>query len=83
MGNTGSTGGHGSHPARSQWGYEDAGKVHLPLSGTLPEMLSDLDLQSRTYGVVDCGSQFRGEGLWTDYVREICRRTDAILTYAF
>ena len=41
---------------RSLWGYEDVGRVHLSLSGTLLETLSNLDFQSRMYGVVDCGS---------------------------
>jgi 4-alpha-glucanotransferase len=41
---------------RSLWGYEDVGRVHLSLSGTLLETLADPDFQSRMYGVVDCGS---------------------------
>ncbi len=42
--------------ARSLWGYEDVGRVHLSLSGTLLESLSDQKFQERTYGVVDAGS---------------------------
>lgn len=41
---------------RSLWGYEDVGRVHLSLSGTLLETLSSPEFQSRVYGVVDCGS---------------------------
>jgi alpha-amylase/alpha-mannosidase (GH57 family) len=41
---------------RSLWGYEDVGKVHLSLSGTLLEALGDPAFQERFYGVVDCGS---------------------------
>jgi alpha-amylase/alpha-mannosidase (GH57 family) len=41
---------------RSLWGYEDVGKVHLSLSGTLLEALADPSFQERFYGVVDCGS---------------------------
>jgi alpha-amylase/alpha-mannosidase (GH57 family) len=41
---------------RSLWGYEDVGRVHLSLSGTLLETLSDPQFQRRVYGVVDCGS---------------------------
>lgn len=41
---------------RSLWGYEDVGRVHLSLSGTLLETLTDPEFQSRMYGVVDCGS---------------------------
>lgn len=41
---------------RSLWGYEDVGRVHLSLSGTLLETLADPDFQGRMYGVVDCGS---------------------------
>jgi len=42
--------------ARSLWGYEDVGRVHLSLSGTLLEALSDQKFQARAYGVVDTGS---------------------------
>lgn len=41
---------------RSLWGYEDVGRVHLSLSGTLLETLTDPDFQGGMYGVVDCGS---------------------------
>lgn len=36
-------------------GYEDVARVHLSLSGTLLEMLSDPVFQSRHYGTVKCG----------------------------
>ena len=42
--------------ARSLWGYEDVGRVHLSLSGSLLETLSDPAFQERVYGAVDCGS---------------------------
>lgn len=38
---------------RSLWGYEDVGRVHLSISGTL---LADPGFQARAYGIVDCGS---------------------------
>jgi len=41
---------------RSLWDYEDLGRVHLSLSGTLLEALRDPRFQERFYGVVDCGS---------------------------
>ncbi len=41
--------------ARTLWGYEDVARVHLSLSGTLLETLSDPGFQSRVYGIVDCG----------------------------
>lgn len=41
---------------RSLWDYEDVGRVHLALSGTLLETLSDPDFQARVYGIVDCGA---------------------------
>ena len=41
---------------RTLWGYEDIARVHLSLSGTLLETLSNPDFQSRVYGVVDCGT---------------------------
>jgi 4-alpha-glucanotransferase len=41
---------------RSLWEYEDLGRVHLSLSGTLLETLADPRLQDRVYGIVDCGS---------------------------
>ena len=42
--------------ARSLWGYEDVGRVHVSLSGTLLESLSSQEFQEKTYGVVDSGS---------------------------
>ena len=41
---------------RSLWDYEDIGRVHLSLSGTLLETLADPRFQERAYGIVDCGS---------------------------
>jgi alpha-amylase/alpha-mannosidase (GH57 family) len=41
---------------RSLWGYEDAARVHLSLSGTLLETLTDPGFQERVYGIVDCGA---------------------------
>ena len=41
---------------RSLWQYEDLGRVHLSLSGTLLETLANPDFQHRVYGIVDCGS---------------------------
>jgi alpha-amylase/alpha-mannosidase (GH57 family) len=41
---------------RSLWGYEDVGRVHLALSGTLLETLADPHFQAEVYGVVDCGA---------------------------
>ncbi|KAA6186919.1 glycoside hydrolase family 57 [Thiohalocapsa marina] len=41
---------------RSLWGQEDLGRVHLSMSGTLLETLSDPDFQARVYGTVDCGA---------------------------
>ena len=40
---------------RSLWGYEDIGRVHLSLSGTLLETLSRPDFQERVYGIIKCG----------------------------
>jgi hypothetical protein len=40
---------------RSLWPYEDVGRVHLSLSGTLLETLSDPRFQERVYGTVKCG----------------------------
>jgi 4-alpha-glucanotransferase len=40
---------------RSLWGYEDVGRVHLSLSGTLLETLARPDFQDRVYGIVKCG----------------------------
>jgi alpha-amylase/alpha-mannosidase (GH57 family) len=41
---------------RSLWDYEDVARVHLSLSGTLLETLSNEAFQQRVYGIVDCGS---------------------------
>ena len=41
---------------RSLWGHEDLARVHLSLSGTLLETLSDPSFQERVYGIVDCGT---------------------------
>jgi len=41
---------------RSLWGYEDLARVHLSLSGTLLETLSNPEFQKRVYGIVDCGT---------------------------
>jgi alpha-amylase/alpha-mannosidase (GH57 family) len=41
---------------RSLWDYEDIARVHLSLSGTLLETLSNEEFQRRVYGIVDCGS---------------------------
>ncbi len=41
---------------RSLWGWEDVGRVHLSLSGTLLETLADPDFQARLYGDVDVGA---------------------------
>lgn len=41
---------------RSLWGYEDVARVHLSLSGTLLQTLSDPAFQQRVYGLVDCGA---------------------------
>lgn len=40
---------------RALEGYADVAKVHLVLSGTLLETLSNPDFQSRVYGIVKCG----------------------------
>jgi len=40
---------------RSLWPYEDVARVHLSLSGTLLETLSNPDFQQRVYGIVKCG----------------------------
>jgi alpha-amylase/alpha-mannosidase (GH57 family) len=40
---------------RLLWPYEDVARVHLSLSGTLLETLSNPDFQRRAYGVVKCG----------------------------
>nr|WP_242467525.1 glycoside hydrolase family 57 [Thiocapsa imhoffii] len=52
---------------RSLWGHEDLARVHLALSGTLLETLSNADFQQRVYGTVDCGSllwHFQNERLF-------------------
>ncbi len=36
--------------------YEDIARVHLSMSGTLLETLTDPEFQQRVYGMVDCGS---------------------------
>lgn len=41
---------------RSLWAYEDSARVHLSISGTLLETLTNLEFQRRVYGIVDCGS---------------------------
>lgn len=40
---------------RTLWQYEDVARVHLALSGTLLESLSNPAFQSRVYGIVKCG----------------------------
>ena len=40
---------------RALAGYEDLARVHLALSGTLLETLSNPEFQSRVYGMVKCG----------------------------
>jgi alpha-amylase/alpha-mannosidase (GH57 family) len=52
---------------RSLWGYEDVARVHLSLSGTLLETLTDPAFQERVYGIVDCGAllwHFQNEDLF-------------------
>ena len=41
---------------RSLWGYEDVARVHLAMSGSLLETLSNPDFQTQVYGIVDCGA---------------------------
>ncbi len=41
---------------RVLWGHEALARVHLSLSGTLLETLSDPAFQSQVYGIVDCGA---------------------------
>jgi glycosyl hydrolase family 57 len=41
---------------RSLWEYEDVGRVHVSMSGTLLKTLSDPRFHERVYGIVDCGS---------------------------
>jgi len=45
---------------RSLWGYEDVARVHLSLSGTLLETLSNPGFQDRVHGIIKCG-----ELLWS------------------
>src|SRR6185369_9464646 len=40
---------------RSLWDFEDVGRVHLSLSGTLLETLSNPEFQQHVYGIVKCG----------------------------
>jgi alpha-amylase/alpha-mannosidase (GH57 family) len=40
---------------RSLWDFEDVGRVHLSLSGTLLETLSSPAFQERVHGIVKCG----------------------------
>jgi len=40
---------------RALWPYEDVGRVHLSLSGTLLETLARPDFQERVHGIVKCG----------------------------
>jgi len=40
---------------RALWGYEQVARVHLSLSGTLLETLSNPDFQAEVYGIVKCG----------------------------
>jgi alpha-amylase/alpha-mannosidase (GH57 family) len=40
---------------RALWNYQDIARVHLSLSGTLLETLSNPSFQERAYGIVDCG----------------------------
>lgn len=40
---------------RAVWGREDLARVHLSLSGSLLEALSNPDFQARVYGIVKCG----------------------------
>ncbi len=41
---------------RSLWGWEEQARVHLSLSGTLLETLSDPAFQQQVYGIIDCGA---------------------------
>ena len=41
---------------RSLADYQDVGRVHLALSGTLLETLTHSEFQSRAYGIVDCSA---------------------------
>ncbi len=41
---------------RSLWRYEDVGRVHVSLSGSLLETLASPQFQHNVYGIVDCGA---------------------------
>lgn len=41
---------------RALWDHDDLARVHLSLSGTLLETLSNPQFQDRVYGIVKCGS---------------------------
>lgn len=41
--------------ARSLWGHEQIARVHLAMSGTLLETLSNPEFQQKVYGIVKCG----------------------------
>ena len=47
---------------RSLWSCEDAGRVHLALSGTLLETLARPDFQERVPGIIKCGWVQGGTG---------------------
>lgn len=52
---------------RCLWGYEDVARVHVAMSGTLLETLSNPRFQSLVYGIVDCGAllwQLQNTGLF-------------------
>ncbi len=40
---------------RAVWDYEDVARIHLPISGSLMETLSNPEFQSSVYGTVKCG----------------------------
>lgn len=40
---------------RALWGYEHTARVHLSMSGTLLETLTNPDFQAAVYGIVKCG----------------------------
>jgi alpha-amylase/alpha-mannosidase (GH57 family) len=41
---------------RSLDAYQSVGRLHLALSGTLIETLTDLEFKNRSYGIIDCDS---------------------------
>ena len=43
-------------PTKTLTDHSGVGRVHVSLSGTLVETLSDPRFQERVYGIVDCGS---------------------------